>query len=105
MNADMSNNLHILKSINEAKNQQHPFHVLGLSRLPIFMAALVGSLAISVIIKLNNVTDMSTFLRIGAILFSPFFDLEHVVGLKAPEHLVDVRIMQLLFFILLTLWA
>jgi len=95
-----------LKTINEAKNQQHPFHVLGSSRLPIFIAAFVGSLAISVIVKLQNVSKLSQFLSIGEDIIQPFFALPLcLLNQEIPDEATDNRIMQLLALILLTLWA
>jgi len=93
-----------LKTINEAKNQQHPFHVLGSSRLPIFIAAFVGSLAISVIVKLQNVSKLSQFLSIGEDIIQPFFALPLcLLNQEIPDEATDNRIMQLLALILLTL--
>jgi hypothetical protein len=43
-----------LKVLNTAKHAQHPFHVLGSSRLPVIIAALVGSLAFFVILKMQH---------------------------------------------------
>ena len=64
-----------LEILNTAKHQQHPFHVLGSSRLPIFMATFVGGLALSVIVKLQNVSNLSKFLTIGEDFLQPFFNL------------------------------
>ena len=96
----MNSKLLVIK--NEAKYQQHPFHVLGLSKLPMVMAALVGSLAISVIIKLQNVTNFSKFLAIGGTIIEPFFVAPR---LDIPSSDVDSRIIQLIILILITLWA
>jgi hypothetical protein len=95
-----------LNLINQAKNQQHPFHVLGESRLPVFIAAFVGSLAISVIIKLQNVSKLSQFLIIGEELIQPFFTLPIcLLSQEIPNEATDSRILQFLALILLTLWA
>jgi hypothetical protein len=96
----MSSKLLIIK--NEAQNQQHPFHVLGLSKLPLIMATLVGGLAISVIIKLQNVTNLSKFLVVGKGIMEPFFSTSHF---DVPNLDVDVRIVQFVILILVTLWA
>jgi hypothetical protein len=95
---------HSLKIINEAKHQQHPFHVLGSSRLPIFMATFVGGLAISIIIKLQNISNTSKFLVIGEEITQSFFSLSNVLpNLEIPDETVDTRIIQLLTLILITL--
>jgi len=67
----MNEQYETLKVINEAKNQQHPFHVLTLSKLPIFMATFAGSLAILLIIKLQNIIDLSKYLTFGSVVLSP----------------------------------
>lgn len=95
-----------LNVVNNAKNQQHPFHVLGSSRLPVFIAAFVGSLAISVVAKLNNVAQLSKFLSIGEDILQPFFSLPLcLLNQEIPDESVDNRILQLLGLILLTLWS
>jgi hypothetical protein len=99
----MSNNLNILSNINKSVNQQHPFHVLGLSRLPVFMATFVGSLAIVIIIKLQNIINVEDFLSIGVIIMNPFFNINGISLLSIPEHFVDIRILQILFLIVITL--
>jgi hypothetical protein len=56
----MSNNRKFIYE-NTAKGQQHPFHVLGLSRLPVFMGMFAGSLALTLIVKLQNISSVSTY--------------------------------------------
>jgi len=93
-----------LKLINEAKNQQHPFHLLSSSRLPIFMAAFTGGLAISVIIKLQNISNMSKFLFVGANIMEPFFSISSILpSTELPDSIIDTRILQFLTLILLTM--
>jgi hypothetical protein len=41
--------------LNIKKTQQHPFHVLHSSKLPIFIATLSGGLAVTFIAKLHNI--------------------------------------------------
>jgi hypothetical protein len=87
-----------------AKQAQHPFHVLGSSKLPVFMAAFVGGLAISVIAKLQNIVDLSKFLTIGNDILHPIFVLSNTLpNVEVPDTLVDVRIMQFLTLILITI--
>ena|ERR1700722_9984384 len=95
-----------LQIVNSAKHQQHPFHVLGLSRLPIFMAAFVGGLAISIIVKLQNITHLPKFLFVGEEIVQPLFDLVgFTLQVSIPNESVDIRIMQFLALILITLWS
>ena len=92
--------------LNQAKHQQHPFHVLGSSRLPIFMAAFVGSLAITTIAKLQNVTKLSSYLSVGQDLLQPFFSLPLcLLGQEIPDEATDNRILTFLVLILITLWS
>jgi len=68
------------------------------------MAAFVGSLAISVVAKLNNVAQLSKFLSIGEDILQPFFSLPLcLLNQEIPDESVDNRILQLLGLILLTL--
>lgn len=100
----MSNQEYELKTVNEAKNQQHPFHVLGSSKLPVFMAAFVGGLAISVIIKLQNISNLSKFMVVGANIMEPFFSVSGALpNTELPDSVIDARILQFLVFILITL--
>jgi len=93
-----------LKVVNEAKNQQHPFHLLSSSRLPIFMAAFAGGLAITVIVKLQNVSNLSKFLFVGQGIMEPFFSVAGALpSTELPDTIVDARILQFLTFIVLTM--
>jgi heme/copper-type cytochrome/quinol oxidase subunit 3 len=94
------------KSPNEAKNAQHPFHVLGSSKLPVFMSTFVGGLAISIIIKIQNVSNLSKFLVVGAGIMEPFFSVAGALpNTELPDSVIDSRILTFLVFILLTIWA
>jgi heme/copper-type cytochrome/quinol oxidase subunit 3 len=71
-----------------------------------FMAAFVGGLALSVIIKLQNVVKLSSFLTIGEDILQPFFSLPISFShIEIPDESVDSRIFQFLGLILLTLWS
>jgi len=98
-----NNNVYVVR--NEAKNQQHPFHVLGLSKLPMFMAAFVGGLAISVIAKLQNVNNLDKYLTVGQGILQPLFSPSAPLSIEIPNESVDNRIALFLILILLTLWA
>lgn len=95
-----------LKIINESKNQQHPFHLLSLSRLPMFMAAFAGGLAITVIVKLQNISNLSKFLVVGSSIMEPFFSISGTLpNTELPDSIVDARILQFLTLIIITMWA
>lgn len=99
-------NQYELKTVNEAKNSQHPFHVLGSSKLPVFMAAFVGGLAISVIIKLQNISNMTKFMAVGAGIMEPFFMVSGALpNTELPDSVIDSRILTFLVLILITIWA
>jgi len=99
----MSNELS-LKIVNTAKNAQHPFHVLGSSKLPVFMSTFVGGLAISVIVKLQNISNMSKFLILGAGIMEPFFLVSGALpNTELPDSTVDSRILTFLILIILTI--
>jgi hypothetical protein len=90
--------------VNKAKNQQHPFHVLGSSKLPVFMAAFVGGLAITIIVKLQNIFNLSKFLIVGSDIMEPFFFVMNAApSTELPDSIVDARILQFLVLILITI--
>jgi hypothetical protein len=95
-----------LKVVNKAKNQQHPFHVLGSSKLPIFMSGFAGCLAITLIIKLQNISDLSKFLTVGAGIMEPFFSVMGAApSSELPDSIVDSRILGFLVMILVGMWS
>lgn len=101
----MQNNL---MTTSKTYNQQtHPFHILSYSKLPIFMATFIGGLAVSVIIKLQNITTIPYALFVGSIIMEPLFFFENNFNnaLVLHESTSDFRILTFLIFILLTIWA
>lgn len=90
--------------VNRAKNQQHPFHVLGSSKLPIFMSSFAGCLAVTLVIKLQNIYDLSKFLTVGAGIMEPFFSAMNAApSTELPDSAIDSRILGLLVLILITM--
>jgi heme/copper-type cytochrome/quinol oxidase subunit 3 len=95
-----------LRTINKSKNQQHPFHLLGSSKLPVFMATFAGGLASTVIIKLQNVSNLAKFLTVGSDIMEPFFAVSNAMpSTELPDSIVDARILQFLVLILITMWS
>jgi hypothetical protein len=93
-----------LRTINKSKNQQHPFHLLGSSKLPVFMATFAGGLAITIIIKLQNVSNLAKFLTVGSDIMEPFFAVSNAMpSTELPDSIVDARILQFLVLILITM--
>ena len=102
----MLNSTSNFKIINTAKNAQHPFHVLGSSKLPVFVSTFVGGLAISVIIKLQNIANTSKFLLVGEGIMEPFFTVVGALpNTELPDSAIDSRILTFFIFILLTIWS
>jgi hypothetical protein len=100
----MSDYISNLNNVNKAKNQQHPFHLLASSRLPIFMAAFAGGLAISVIIKLQNISNVVKFSTVGAMIMEPFFSVTGALpSTELPDSIIDSRILLFLTLIILTM--
>lgn len=99
----MSDQFNLL-TINKSKNQQHPFHLLGSSKLPVFMATFAGCLAITTIIKLQNISNLAKFLTVGADIMEPFFSVMNASpSTELPDSVVDARILQFLVLILITM--
>jgi len=93
-----------LSNPNQAKNQQHPFHLLASSRLPIFMAAFAGGLAVTVIIKLQNIYNVAKFSTVGAGIMEPFFSVTGALpNTELPDSVIDSRILLFLTLIILTM--
>ncbi len=53
--------LKTLKTLNNRKTAQHPFHVLTNSKLPIMIASVVGILAFTFVAKLHGVAYLTAF--------------------------------------------
>ena len=71
------------KLINITQVQQHPFHVLTSSKLPILTSTLSGVLALTFIAKLHGISynDMFAFSYVAALILDPLFsisELHHV---------------------------
>jgi hypothetical protein len=90
--------------VNTAETQQHPFHVLGSSRLPFFMGLFSGCLAITLIIKLQNITNLAGFMAVGSFIMEPFFFVANAYpNMDIPDSIIDTRLFQCLSLILLTI--
>ena len=70
----MSNNLRLL-NINQT--QQHPFHVMHSSKLPMFLSLFAGCTALLFVTKLHAGAGLDVFSGIFVVtqLVSPFFDV------------------------------
>jgi len=65
-----------LKLLNIKQTQQHPFHVLHSSKLPMFMSLFAGSTALIFIAKLHTISYAESFdySAIASRLLEPFFE-------------------------------
>jgi len=90
------------KLINTKITQQHPFHVLTSSKLPIITATLSGFLALTLIAKLHNISavEMPIFSYVAAQILDPLFSigsLYHVSG--------NLTILNLMVLLTSAMWA
>lgn len=89
-----------------SRYQQHPFHVLGSSRLPMFMAAFAGGLAITLIMKLHGIYDFANFSSVGGYIMEPLFSLDKSFrSYKLPDSDYDSQLVFFLVLIVLTMWS
>lgn len=82
--------------------QQHPFHVLTSSRLPMFMSFFAGITALVFIAKLHDIGYIASFnySLIASQILAPFFEIDNLYYLS-----IDILIMYLLIFSILTMAA
>jgi hypothetical protein len=69
-----------LKLLNIKRTQQHPFHVLHSSKLPLFMSLFAGSTALIFIAKLHSISyaDSFGYSLIASQLLAPFFEIHNL---------------------------
>jgi hypothetical protein len=96
----MTQNSQKLKLLNIQQTQNHPFHVLTDSKLPIFMATFVGLLALSVIAKFHDIdyNNSHSFSFVTSQLLDPFFSANELNYLS-----INAVILTILIAILLTI--
>ena len=76
-------NLKLEKLLNIKETQQHPFHVLTSSKLPILVSILAGGLALTFIAKLHGISadEMGAFSFVADQILNPLFtagSLSHI---------------------------
>ena len=91
-----------LKFLNVKQTQQHPFHLLSSSKLPILTSILAGSLALTFIAKLHSIdTDnIYNFSLIAGELLEPLFSIGSL-HYTSP----NVVILYFLAFLFLVMWS
>lgn len=68
-----------LKLINVNKTQQHPFHVMHSSKLPMFLSLCAGSTALLFVAKLHATgSELSDEVFVVSQLLSPFFNVQNL---------------------------
>jgi hypothetical protein len=79
--------------------EQHAFHILGLSKLPIFVGTLAGIMALTFISKLQYSYDFSNISVLGIVL-SDFY--LNPLG-KALETETDTKLVVLLLLLIIVI--
>jgi len=89
-----------LKNIRQT--QQHPFHVLTSSKLPLFMSLFAGSTALIFVAKLHDINYAASFnySLVTSQIFAPFFEAGNLTYLS-----VDILILYFLTFAVITMGA
>jgi len=89
-----------LKNIRQT--QQHPFHVLTSSKLPLFMSLFAGSTALIFVAKLHDINYAASFnySLVTSQIFAPFFETGNLTYLS-----VDILILYFLTFAVITMGA
>lgn len=92
----------VLQIKNIKQTQQHPFHVLTSSKLPLFMSLFAGSTALIFVAKLHDISYAAShgYSLIATQLLAPFFEVGNLSYLS-----IDVLILYFLAFSLLTMGA
>jgi hypothetical protein len=92
----------ILQIKNIKQTQQHPFHVLTNSKLPLLLSIFAGSTALIFIAKLHDINYTSSFnySLVAAQIFSPFFEVDNLAYLS-----VDTLILYFMAFAVMTMGA
>jgi len=89
-----------LKNIRQT--QQHPFHVLTSSKLPLFMSLFAGSTALIFVAKLHDINYAASFnySLVTSQIFAPFFETGNLTYLS-----IDILILYFLTFAVITMGA
>ena len=92
----MANYFATNKLLNIKETQQHPFHVLTSSKLPIITATLSGILAVTFVAKLHNISaeNMYDFSLVTGLVLDPLFSVASLSSVSA-----NLTILNLLFLL------
>jgi hypothetical protein len=88
-------NLSSTKLINITSTQQHPFHVLTSSKLPILTSTLSGVLALTFIAKLHGIaiSDLDTFSYISVLVLDPLFSIGELHHISANLTILNLIVL------------
>ncbi len=91
-----------LNIINIKDTQQHPFHVLTSSKLPILTATLSGGLALTFIAKLHNINinDLAGFSYVANLILDPLFSVGEIHSVST-----NLTILGLITLLSSAMWA
>ena len=101
----MSENKINKRVVNSAKSQQHPFHLLGSSKLPLFISAFTAGLLIATTIKIQNIFDINKLSPAGIILEPLFYTIKVIPNTELSDATIDATIIQMFTLILITIWS
>jgi len=82
--------------------EQHAFHILSLSKLPIFVGSLAGLLALTFISKLQHsysFADLSVTSFVVSNFFTAYFNTPRV------DSEVDLKLLALLLILITVIWS
>jgi len=82
--------------------EQHSYHILGLSKLPLTVGTLAGLLALSFIAKLQHTFDFADVSITSAILNSFYTGYYSVSGINTE---IDTKLLALLLALIITIWS
>jgi heme/copper-type cytochrome/quinol oxidase subunit 3 len=89
--------------IEAGKNEQHAFHILALSKLPMFVGTLAGLLALTFITKLHMVPEFAKLTVISSLL-SSLYPSYFVSGLGLNDE-AEIKLLTLFTILLIALWS
>jgi cytochrome c oxidase subunit 3 len=87
----------------DGKQEGHAFHILTLSKLPLFVGTLVGFLALTFISKLQYTFDFS-HLTITSLILSSLYPA-YFVSSSGLDAEVDIKLLTIFLALIITLWS
>ncbi len=90
------------RTVNTGLTQQHPFHVLTSSKLPILTSALSGVLALTFIAKLHGILpgDLHAFSYISALVLDPLYSIGELHHTSS-----NLTLLTVIVFLIASMWS